>query len=168
MYSIEKKDGVLEINVNFPPEIIMEYTLHIYEKFKDDYEVEGYKKGEAPLEEIEKAYGERVFFNKAISFAISYVTKNVLEENPEINYTSAPKITFVGDDENLCAYKITMPYIGIKLGRYKGLKIFCGGTLFLSADDPHREMVEQGVIRLSMNDLYEHIIETSEFEFSKV
>lgn len=77
----------------------------------------------------------------------------------------APKITFVGDDENLLSFKITMPYIGIKLGRYKGLKIICGGTLFLSADDPYREMVEQGVIRLSMNDLYEHIIETSEFEF---
>lgn len=96
-----------------------------YERTRDKYKIEGFRKGKAPRKMIEKFYGERVFFEEAFNQSISEFYINYLKENSEIKpLNSFPE--FKIDDLSEKGYKVTLTIAlipNVELGEYKGVEV---------------------------------------------
>lgn len=92
MYTFEKKDkqGVLKIKVS--KDVWDKAVEHSYEKNKDKYNVQGFRKGKAPRKVIEQNYGDMVFFDDAFDEVISNDYSKFLSENTSIVPASHPHV----------------------------------------------------------------------------
>lgn len=96
-----------------------------YEKTRNKFNIEGFRKGKAPRKVIEKFYGDNVFFEEAFNDSISEFYIKYLQENKDIKpLNSYPD--FKIDDLSNNGYKVTMTIAltpKVELGAYKGLEV---------------------------------------------
>ena len=96
-----------------------------YVKTKGRYSVNGFRKGKAPRNVIEHAYGKGVFFEDALNVLFSENYGTVLDKEEK-------KFTAVGDpelsvddlsDDGVTLVAVTPVRPEVKIGSYKGMKI---------------------------------------------
>lgn len=123
--SIEKTEkNQMKIGVNVEDEVFQSAILKSYKKNVSNFNIQGFRKGKAPLSFIKKIYGEGVFYEDAINFCIDDTYPNVIKEN-SIKPVDYPKIEVVeiGNGNGLQYNAIVTVQPEVILGQYKDLKI---------------------------------------------
>ena len=115
-------------------EITLEVTLdatewaqeveNAYNKNKNKYSVEGFRKGKVPRKVIEKTYGPTVFYEDALTEAFSKAYTEVLNKEKDIEPVDAPSLEVKSLDEKGVVILATIPVMPeVTLGAYTGLGI---------------------------------------------
>lgn len=118
---IEKSQVKITIMLN--AEEWQEMNVLAYNKTKNKYPVQGFRKGKAPMKVLQNAYGEGVFYEEAINEAFVKYYYDILEANEEIFPVGQPDL----DVESISKDGITLVAIvpvkpEVELGQYKGIK----------------------------------------------
>lgn len=97
----------------------------VYLKNRGKIAIQGFRKGKAPRNVIEKFYGTGVFYEDAINAVLPAAYENALKES-ELDVVARPEIDIDGEIEAgkpvvFVALVTTKPEV--KLGEYKGVKI---------------------------------------------
>lgn len=71
---ISKENNEAKFKMEFSPEEFEDAVIKVYQKEKDKFEIDGFRKGKAPRSLIEKRYGEGIFFEDAVNnlFSLNY------------------------------------------------------------------------------------------------
>ena len=71
---ISREKNEVKFTMEFTAEEFEEAIVKVYQKEKDKFQIDGFRKGKAPRSLIEKRYGETVFFDEAINnlFSLNY------------------------------------------------------------------------------------------------
>ena len=124
-FKVEKiKDTEAKLIIEVPAEDFDKAIDEAYEKNKDRFKVDGFRKGKVPREMIEKVYGVGVFYDDAANAVIPEAYAEAAKESgleivarPEIQVT---KIA-AGNPMEFEAIVTLKPEV--KLGKYKGVKV---------------------------------------------
>lgn len=94
-----------------------------YKKTKNQYQIQGFRKGHVPMNVLVKRYGIQLFFEDAIDVAIERYWQEAFDkENLELVDSPALEVKEVSEDGLKFAVKVTVRP-EFKLGEYKGLSI---------------------------------------------
>ena len=117
--------STVKITLKFDGEEWKEALNKAYLKTKNKFVVNGFRKGKAPKNVIENAYGKGVFYEDALNLLFSENYGKILEKNEK-------KFTVVGDpdvsvedisDEGVTMVAIVPVKPEVKISAYKGIKI---------------------------------------------
>lgn len=120
--SREKND--VKFTMEFTAEEFENAQVKAYQRTKDQFQVDGFRKGKAPRSIIEKRYGEGIFFEEAIDelFNENYV-KALTELELEVIDSPAAEFSKIAKGEGFTA-TITVPcYPIVEVKDYKGVEI---------------------------------------------
>ena len=121
-FKVEKvNDTEAKLIIEVPAEDFDKAIDEAYEKNKDKFKLDGFRKGKVPREMIEKTYGVGVFFDDAANAVIPEAYAEAAKESgleivarPEINVTKIAA-------GNPMEFEAIKPEV--KLGKYKGVKV---------------------------------------------
>ena len=117
--------STMKITMKFDADERKDALNKAYVKTKGRYSVNGFRKGKAPRNVIEHAYGKGVFFEDALNVLFSENYGTVLDKEEK-------KFTAVGDpelsvddlsDDGVTLVAVTPVRPEVKIGSYKGMKI---------------------------------------------
>ena len=118
------ENNMAKITVTVPAEDFTKAVTESYNRNKNKYPVQGFRKGHAPQKMIENTYGEGVFFEDAINHIIDSTYADALKES-ELDVVSKANFDLAdmgkGKDFIYTAEVATRPEV--KLGKYKGVEI---------------------------------------------
>lgn len=71
---ISKENNEVKFKMEFSAEEFEDAVIKVYQREKDKFEIDGFRKGKAPRGIIEKRYGEGIFFEDAVNnlFSLNY------------------------------------------------------------------------------------------------
>ena len=93
-----------------------------YEKNKNKFRVEGFRKGKVPRKVIENMYGAGVFFEDALDIILPETYGQVLEKESDLIPVAAPEVDIEDINESNLKYSATVQLRPtVKLGAYTGL-----------------------------------------------
>jgi trigger factor len=122
-YDLEKKEnGLFVAKVEVDATEWDNALNSAYEKNKGKFTIQGFRKGHAPRNIIEKTYGAGAFMNEALDevYYIAYTT--ILREHEEVKPVDAPKLDINKIDENGVEMVMSMQCVPeFELAQYKGL-----------------------------------------------
>lgn len=123
-YNIEKKaKSTVELNITVKGEEWVNIINDTYNKTKDKYFVEGFRKGKVPRTVIERMYGREVFLEDATDIALKKFYSEILDKE-KLEVVSAPELDV--KTINLDEFTAVITFAvrpEVKLGEYKGNKI---------------------------------------------
>jgi len=121
---IKKEGYVAELEMTFTNEEFKEGIKKAYNKTKGKYTIQGFRKGKAPQNLIERNYGEGVFYEEAINILFSEKYEDAINQT-KINPVDYPSIDVksIGKDEPMVMTAKVDVYPDVKLGEYKDLEI---------------------------------------------
>ena len=94
-----------------------------YEKTKDKYSVQGFRKGKAPRKILEGLYGKGLFYEDAIDILLPEYYDEALAKE-KLEPVEQPEVEIVKVGEGGAQFKITLTVLKpFTLGGYKGLEI---------------------------------------------
>lgn len=116
--------NVVMLTIEEDAERFNESLIKAYQKNRGRFSVPGFRKGKAPMQIIERYYGDSVFYEEAFNILCPEVYAEAVKEHnivpvdmPELN------IEQIGRDKNLIfTAKVTVKP-EVKLGEYKGLSV---------------------------------------------
>ena len=114
----------VEIEITFSKEEWDKAVEESYNKNKNKFTVEGFRKGKAPRKVIEKAYGEGVFYDDALNESFFNAYEEILNKETDIDPVDHPMLDIKKLDEKgvvMVAEVVVRPEV--KMGQYKGLGI---------------------------------------------
>ncbi|MCR4945102.1 MAG: trigger factor [Clostridium sp.] len=122
MEKIETNKVKLEIRVE--AEKFNEAIKKAYNKNKSRFNIQGFRKGKVPMAVVKKFYGEEVFYDDAINYAIEGSYGKALDEN-NIRPVDYPKVDVVeiGEGKDFVYTAEVTVYPEVELGEYKGLEV---------------------------------------------
>ncbi len=125
MYEIVKRDGKeAQIKIVLNAEEWKAYIEKAYQANKSKFNIQGFRKGNAPKSIIEKNYGEGVFYDDALDMAINEEYSACLMANTDLEVIDHPQIKIEKFDANGVEIMATVALLPeVKLGDYKGLEI---------------------------------------------
>lgn len=125
MYEIVKNENnQAEIKITLNKQEWDAYVEKAYQANKGKFNIQGFRKGNAPRSIIEKNYGEGVFYEDALDMAISDEYSACLMANPNLEVIDQPQVNVDKFDENGVVVTAIVPLLPeVKLGDYKGLTI---------------------------------------------
>jgi len=138
---IKKENGIVEATIQLDAQEWSDSIEKAYQKNKGKYSVQGFRKGHAPKNVIEKAYGQ-VFVQDALDdvFYMSY--SQILREHEDIQPYEAPKMDIKKLDENGIEIVLEIPSTPeFTLAEYKGMEFK------KSVDEVTDEQVTQAIDR---------------------
>ena len=96
-----------------------------YQKMRGRFAVNGFRKGKAPKNVIEHAYGKGVFYEDGLNILFSENYPTVLEEKKEeIEAVGDPELSVEElTDDKVVLVAVTPVRPDVKIGSYKGMKI---------------------------------------------
>ncbi len=121
---ISKGSGEAKFTIVISPEELEAGKVEVYKRNKDQFAIDGFRKGKAPRSIIEKKYGEGVFLDDAINDVLAAGYPDALKEL-DIEPIDTPRMEF-GKFESGKELEITVTvdtYPEVKLETYKGLEI---------------------------------------------
>ena len=123
-YDLEKKaGGIFEATVKLANDEWNEYINSAYEKNKSKYTVQGFRKGHAPRNVIEKTYGAGVFLQEALDDVFYKSYTQILKEHEEVKPVDAPKMDIKKINDNGIEILLSIPCVpDFEIGTYKGLE----------------------------------------------
>ena len=101
-----------------------EAKIKVYQRSKDQFQIDGFRKGKAPRSIIEKKYGEHIFVDDAINDLLTVEYPKALKEL-DIEPIESPRIEF-GKLEKNEDFEITITvavYPEVEIKEYKGVEI---------------------------------------------
>lgn len=121
---ISKENKETKFKMEFTAEEFENAIVKVYQKEKDKFELDGFRKGKAPRSLIEKKYGEGIFFEDAINNLFSLNYPLALDEL-DVDAISYPKTEFSqvkkGEGFDITVTVETYPEFEVK--DYKGVEI---------------------------------------------
>jgi len=96
---------------------------HSFEHNKEKYTVQGFRKGKAPRNIIEKNYGEYVFYDDAINHSFSHNYTEILDKETDLEPVNHPSVNILNFDNGLKYEIVVEVKPEVILGDYKGLEI---------------------------------------------
>ena len=96
---------------------------HSFEANREKYSVQGFRKGKAPRNIIEKTYGEYVFYDDAINHAFQHNYPEILDKETEIEPIDHPSINILNFNNGLNYEIVVEIKPEVILGEYKNLEI---------------------------------------------
>ncbi|MFQ9736767.1 MAG: trigger factor [Christensenellaceae bacterium] len=125
VHNKSRRKSTMKITMKFDADEWKDALNKAYVKTKGRYSVNGFRKGKAPRNVIEHAYGKGVFFEDALNVLFSENYGTVLDKEEK-------KFTAVGDpelsvddlsDDGVTLVAVTPVRPEVKIGSYKGMKI---------------------------------------------
>ena len=124
-YSVEKQEkSVVKFTFTLDKEDWDKAINLAYQKDKNKFQIEGFRRGKAPMNFIIKRYGKSIFFETAINEVIPGYYGQALRENEDIEPVANPEfdVEDISDDgAKIVVYVTVKP--DLKLGAYKGLTV---------------------------------------------
>ena len=121
---ISREDNKVKFSMEFSAEEFENAQIEAYKKNKDQFTIDGFRKGKAPRTIIERHYGEGIFFEDALDelFRENYV-KALDELDLEVIDSPAAEFTQLKKGEGFTA-TITVPvFPEIEVKDYKGVEV---------------------------------------------
>lgn len=125
MYEIVKKENnEAQIKITLNSEEWASYVEKAYQANKGKFNIQGFRKGNAPKSIIEKNYGEGVFYDDALDMAINDEYSACLMANTDLEVIDQPEVKVDSFDKNGVVITCTAPLLPeVKLGAYTGLTV---------------------------------------------
>ena len=121
---ISKEQNDVKFEMQFTAEEFDKAQVKAYQETKDQFVIDGFRKGKAPRSIIEKKYGEGIFFEDAIDILFQENYPKAIAEL-DIQVVDSPKAEFSkitkGEGFTVTITVTTFPVIEVK--NYKGVKI---------------------------------------------
>ena len=124
-YVVEKGEkSIVKITITLDAKEWDDAQVVAYNKTKNKYQIQGFRKGHVPKSVIEQFYGKGVFFEDAINEAFSKYYFDVLDKETEIEPIDRPDVSIDNIDDNGITLIAEVPVKPeVKIGTYKGIKI---------------------------------------------
>lgn len=124
-YELAKKEkNIVELEVSLTPDEWKKEVDDAYNRTKDKYTVEGFRKGKVPRKVIENMYGPNVFYEDALSETFGKAYDEVLKKEKDLDPIDAPSLSVKKLDDKGVVILAKIPVMPeVKLGKYKGLGI---------------------------------------------
>ncbi len=123
---IEKTDKKDEVKLEFTIEAekFDEAMKKVYLKSAKYFNIPGFRKGKAPMQIVERYYGDEIFYEDTFNEVVPEVYEKELKEN-NIEVVSRPDIDVkqIGKGQDLIFTAIVQTKPEVKLGKYKGIEI---------------------------------------------
>lgn len=132
--------NVVKLTIEVDAETFGESLKKAYLKNKGRYTVPGFRRGKAPMNFIERYYGESVFFEDAFNLACPEAYEKAVEEN-KLEPVDRPELDIeqIGKGKDLIfTAKVTVKP-EVTLGEYKGLDIK-KDPVVVTEDDVQKEL----------------------------
>ncbi len=121
---LKKENGIVEATIQLDAQEWSDSVEKAYQKNKAKYNVQGFRKGHAPRNVIEKTYGQGVFMQDALDevFYLSY--SQILREHEDVKPYEAPKMDIKKLDDKGIEIVLEIPCVPeFTLADYKGLEV---------------------------------------------
>lgn len=123
---VEKTENKNELKLEFTVEaaIFDEAIKKVYAKSAKYFNIPGFRKGKAPMNIVEKYYGDEIFYEDAFNEVVPEVYEKELKEN-NIEAVSRPDIDVkqIGKGQDLIFTAVVQTKPEVKLGKYKGIEL---------------------------------------------
>jgi len=120
----ERENNTVKLEITVPAADFKKAINKAYRKNVQKFNIPGFRKGKAPQMVIEKMYGEEVFYDDAVNFAIEDTYPKAIEEN-NIQVVDRPEIDIVdiGRGKDLVYTATVTVKPEVELGQYTGLEV---------------------------------------------
>lgn len=132
--------NVVKLTIEVDAETFDESLKKAYFQNRNRYSVPGFRKGKAPMNLIERYYGEGVFYEDAFNIICPEAYEKAVEEN-NIKPVDRPELDIdqIGKGKDLIfTAKVTVKP-EVKLGQYKGLEVV-KDSVSISDEDVQKEL----------------------------
>lgn len=123
---IEKTDNKNELKLEFTVEAAKfeDAMKKVYFKSAKYFNIPGFRKGKAPMNIVERYYGDEIFYEDAFNEILQEVYEKELKEN-EVTAVSYPDIDVkqIGKGKDLIFTALVQTKPEVKLGKYKGIEL---------------------------------------------
>lgn len=120
---IKKENGIVEATIQLDIQEWNESVEKAYQKNKAKYTVQGFRKGHAPRNVIEKTYGQGVFMQDALDDVFYMAYSQILREHEDVKPYQAPKMDIKKMDDKGIEIVLEIPSTPqFTLAEYKGLE----------------------------------------------
>ena len=120
---LKKENGIVEATIQLDAKEWSDSVEKSYQRNKAKYNVQGFRKGHAPRNVIEKVYGQGVFMQDALDDVFYMAYSQILREHEEVQPYQAPKMDIKKMDENGIEIVLEIPSTPeFTLAEYKGLE----------------------------------------------
>lgn len=121
---LKKENGIVEATIQLDAKEWSDSVEKAYQKNKAKYNVQGFRKGHAPRNVIEKTYGQGVFMQDALDDVFYMAYSQILREHEDIQPYQSPKMDIKKLDEKGIEIVLEIPSTPeFTLGEYKGLEL---------------------------------------------
>lgn len=94
-----------------------------YNKMKNKFNVEGFRKGKVPQKVVERMYGVGIFFDEALDIIIPKYIEEALDGGADVAPVARPDIDIVAISDSTLKFTATFQETpDVELGQYKGLE----------------------------------------------
>ena len=121
---ISREKNEVKFTMEFTAEEFEEAIVKVYQKEKDKFQIDGFRKGKAPRSLIEKRYGEGIFFEDAVNNLISLNYPLALDElDLEVIDYPRTELSQTKKGEGFTATVTVECYPEFEVTGYKGVEI---------------------------------------------
>ena len=120
---LKKENGIVEATIQLDAKEWSDSVEKAYQKNKAKYTVQGFRKGHAPRNVIEKVYGQGVFMQDALDDVFYMAYSQILREHEEVQPYQAPQMDIKKMDDTGIEIVLEIPSTPeFTLAEYKGLE----------------------------------------------
>ncbi len=123
---VEKTENKNEVKLEFTVEskVFDEGIKKVFNKNSKYFNIPGFRKGKAPLNIVEKYYGDEIFYEDAFNEIVPGIYDEAIKEE-KLDVVSKPNIDIVqmGKGKDLIFTAIVNTKPEVKLGKYKGINL---------------------------------------------
>ena len=123
---VEKTENKNELKLEFTVEakVFDAGIKKVFEKNAKYFNIPGFRKGKAPMNIVEKFYGDEIFYEDAFNEVVPEVYDAAIKEE-KLDVVSRPdiQVTQIGKGKDLIFTAVVQTKPDVKLGKYKGVEL---------------------------------------------
>lgn len=121
---LSQEKNIVKFNLEVPANVFEDAMQKAFQKNRNKFNIQGFRKGKATRAMIEKLYGESVFFDEAIDLVFSDAYKSAIEDL-KLDVIDRPSIDIdeIGSGKDLKMTVTVQVKPEVKVGDYKALEV---------------------------------------------